>query len=106
MNEDIAKGKVIRSSIEISIRCDDLDRLIREVRAKLNGEEKQQNGQKKESGSNGEKVPNCGCGLSMVLRQNRKKNSWFWSCPKWTPQGDGCGMTFPRTETKEEEVLF
>jgi hypothetical protein len=107
-SRDFVEGKEIKSSVMINIRCDDPTELIslyREVKAKLGSEEKAQNGKKqKENNSNGEKVPICGCGLPMALRQNRKQNSWFWSCQKWTKQGGGCGMTFPWAESKEEVI--
>ena len=101
-NREMIDGKLIKSSIMIHIRCDEPDELIRlyqQVKEKLNGK-----GQEEIPEIEGDKkdVPYCDCGLPMALRKNKKKNSWFWSCQRWTPQGGGCGMTKPYSEAKEE----
>ena len=100
-SREIVDGKVIRSSILINVRCDDPNELIRlyqEVKTKLNGKEKEENPDGKQKGE----VPYCDCGLPMALRQNKRKNTRFFSCQKWTPKGGGCGMTLPYPYEKKE----
>jgi hypothetical protein len=51
--------------------------------------------------------PKCGCGLMCPQKQTLRDNSpnkgkWFYGCPRWSPEGGGCGLFKWVTEWEEE----
>ena len=81
-----ANGNVLKRSLMLNIRCNDVDeadRLYRQLKAKLNGNAAVKNGGKNGAAGNAVNgdAPVCQCGRPMILRNGR--NGAFYGCSSY-----------------------